>query len=106
MFKKIQFSLALGALSLVMLGCSDNGPAPTRAEVNTTATAPTNASAEGEPVAFTNAQGELWCPVMNVAMKSKEDAVGYQDYKGKRYYFCCAGCPERFKENPAAFAKK
>ena len=29
----------------------------------------------------------------------------YADYKGKRYFFCCAGCPEAFKKNPASFAK-
>jgi YHS domain-containing protein len=29
----------------------------------------------------------------------------YQDYKGRRYYFCCAGCPEAFKKDPAKYAK-
>lgn len=29
----------------------------------------------------------------------------YADYKGRRYFFCCAGCPEQFKANPAKFAK-
>ncbi len=29
----------------------------------------------------------------------------YSDYKGRRYYFCCAGCPDAFKKNPAKFAK-
>jgi YHS domain-containing protein len=29
----------------------------------------------------------------------------YSDYKGKRYFFCCAGCPEAFKANPSKFAK-
>lgn len=26
-------------------------------------------------------------------------------YKGKTYYFCCEGCPEKFKENPEKYAK-
>jgi len=29
----------------------------------------------------------------------------YADYKGKRYFFCCGGCPAAFKANPAKFAK-
>jgi YHS domain-containing protein len=29
----------------------------------------------------------------------------YADYKGKRYFFCCGGCPDAFKANPAKFAK-
>ena len=26
-------------------------------------------------------------------------------YKGKTYYFCCAGCPEEFKKNPKKYIK-
>ncbi len=29
----------------------------------------------------------------------------YADYKGRRYYFCCAGCPGAFKKDPAKYAK-
>jgi YHS domain-containing protein len=29
----------------------------------------------------------------------------FADYKGKRYYFCCAGCPKEFKKDPAKYAK-
>lgn len=29
----------------------------------------------------------------------------YADYKGKRYFFCCGGCPGEFKANPAKYAK-
>lgn len=29
----------------------------------------------------------------------------YADYKGKRYFFCCGGCPDAFKADPAKFAK-
>lgn len=48
------------------------------------------------------------CPVMKMskvdiakATKSKM----FADYKGRRYFFCCAGCPEAFAANPAKFAK-
>lgn len=29
----------------------------------------------------------------------------YADFKGRRYFFCCAGCPDTFKKDPAKFAK-
>lgn len=29
----------------------------------------------------------------------------YADYKGKRYFFCCGGCPTEFAKNPAKYAK-
>ena len=42
-------------------------------------------------------------PPVNIAKATKNHM--YADYKGKRYFFCCAGCPEAFKANPAKFAK-
>lgn len=29
----------------------------------------------------------------------------FADYKGNRYFFCCADCPKAFRANPAKFAK-
>lgn len=29
----------------------------------------------------------------------------FTDYKGRRYFFCCDGCPQTFKKNPAKYAK-
>jgi len=29
----------------------------------------------------------------------------YADYKGRRYFFCCGGCPESFKKDPAKYSK-
>lgn len=36
--------------------------------------------------------------------KATKDKM-YADYKGRRYFFCCAGCPDAFKKAPAKFAK-
>jgi YHS domain-containing protein len=48
------------------------------------------------------------CAVMpankvNIATATKGHM--YADYKGKRYFFCCGGCPAAFKANPAKYAK-
>ena len=50
----------------------------------------------------------MTCAVMpankvNVAAATK--AKMFADYKGNRYFFCCDGCPQAFKKNPAKYAK-
>ena len=51
---------------------------------------------------------EIACAVMgshkvNIAKATK--AKMFADYKGKRYFFCCGGCPAEFKKDPTKFAK-
>ena len=51
---------------------------------------------------------ELACAVMpshkvNIASATKNKM--FADYKGKRYFFCCGGCPTAFKKDPAKYAK-
>jgi YHS domain-containing protein len=36
--------------------------------------------------------------------KATKDGM-FADYKGRRYFFCCAGCPDAFKKDPAKFSK-
>lgn len=50
----------------------------------------------------------IHCAVMSKDVVNIKDATKnkmYADYKGRRYFFCCAGCPETFKKDPAKFAK-
>jgi YHS domain-containing protein len=52
---------------------------------------------------------ELPCAVMSTHKVKIADATKgkmFSDYKGRRYFFCCAGCPAAFKANPAKYAKK
>jgi YHS domain-containing protein len=54
------------------------------------------------------APAEVHCAVMTgKTVKIKEATANkmFQDYNGKRYFFCCPGCPGAFKANPAKFAK-
>ena len=51
---------------------------------------------------------EVHCAVMaknsvNIADATKKKM--YADHKGRRYFFCCAGCPEAFAKEPAKYAK-
>ena len=41
------------------------------------------------------------CPVLGDPI----DKSLYVDYQGYRIYFCCKGCPDEFKKNPAKYMK-
>jgi Cu+-exporting ATPase len=56
------------------------------------------------------APGEAAFGDRTVCLVSKEDftvspASPKVEYKGKTYYFCCAGCDTKFKENPEKYLK-
>jgi len=42
------------------------------------------------------------CPVMDGAINKEL----YTEYKGKKVYFCCEGCKEKFEENPEQYIAK
>jgi YHS domain-containing protein len=42
------------------------------------------------------------CPVMGGAI----DKTLFVEYKGKKVYFCCKGCPETFLANPEKYLAK
>ncbi|HSV43326.1 MAG TPA: YHS domain-containing protein [Candidatus Bathyarchaeia archaeon] len=44
------------------------------------------------------------CPVMKMPVKAGEGIA--IEHNGKTYYFCCAGCVEKFKQNPAAYLEE
>lgn len=67
--------------------------------------APPKADTDMKPAAYRNAEGQLVCPVMNIPIESEEKAVGFQDYEGVRYYFCCGDCPKAFKKDPTRWIK-
>lgn len=54
---------------------------------------------------YTNAKGELVCPVMGDAIASKEAAVASAEFEGKTYWFCCDSCQHRFADAPDVYAE-
>lgn len=53
----------------------------------------------GQPTAK---KAQTTCPVMGGAVNTNL----YVDADGKRVYFCCKGCPEEFKKDPAKYISK
>jgi len=45
------------------------------------------------------------CAVAGKEMKKSEVKITHE-YKGKTYYFCCAGCKEAFIKNPEKYTQK
>jgi YHS domain-containing protein len=46
----------------------------------------------------------LVCAVMGDKIGDVKTAA-FSVYKGKKYYFCCAGCKPEFEKNPAKYVK-
>ena len=45
------------------------------------------------------------CAVSGETFNKSEDTDSIE-YEGKTYYFCCAGCKEKFEKDPEKYAKK
>ena len=63
---------------------------------------------EAKPVKKAAVPTSGHCAVMKDSKVDIKDATAkkmYADHKGRRYFFCCAGCPEAFKKEPAKYAK-
>jgi len=63
-----------------------------------------SATAQGKKAA----PESVHCAVMTsnaVNIKSATAKNMFADYKGRRYFFCCGGCPAAFKKDPAKYAK-
>jgi xanthine dehydrogenase accessory factor len=57
----------------------------------------------GQQPAAQPAADEATCPVMGKTLK-KADMTAYE-YKGTTYYFCCPGCIDTFKADPAKYTQ-
>ena len=50
---------------------------------------------------------QIKCAVQGfkISIKDATKDKMFADYKGRRYFFCCNGCPQEFKAHPAKYAK-
>jgi YHS domain-containing protein len=62
----------------------------------------TDARAAAEAKPAPQAATQTKCPVLAGDINKEV----YADYKGKRIYFCCAGCDAEFKKDPEKYMKK
>ena len=97
--KALTLVIAALAVSVFFWGCAKEQPAPhddhaghDHASMDQT-----------QPQATVAAAEQTTCPIMEGNPINKNLFV---EYKGKKVYFCCAGCPEKFLENPEKYIAK
>ena len=104
--KKISLLIAALFTGLLMLnGCRKSEPAPSETSTMTMEEHEGHdhaATAEkaGEEVAAATVQ--TTCPVMGGAINK----ALFTEYKGKKVYFCCEGCKEKFEAEPEKYIAK
>lgn len=80
---------------IVLAGCEKQPPAQTPAKDGAVTGQADGAQAE--------ALVQTTCPIME---GNPIDKTLFVEYKGKKVYFCCKGCPEKFLENPEKYVAK
>jgi YHS domain-containing protein len=96
--------MILAALTGLILfaGCQKEPPAAQQPPQHSMqAPTPEHASTDQAQVKAVVAE-QTTCPVMGGAINKKI----FVEYKGKKVYFCCAGCPETFQANPEKYVAK
>lgn len=90
---------------LFVVGCSQNEPAAApdhsgHSGSNSDAGNAAAVPAADAAVPATPATTQTTCPVMAGNPISKDI---YVDYEGRRIYFCCAACPDMFRQDPEKY---
>lgn len=104
--------LTAAVAALFLAACQPKPPEPTgegaapppEAALPAPEAAPADpaAPAEGE-TALVEVNRDGHCPVMT---GNKVNHKVFADHEGKRYYFCCKGCPEKFSADPEKYIAK
>jgi YHS domain-containing protein len=97
--KKCNLILLLASLSLVGLivmgGCKESEPEVTTGSVPEVKTDTLPEVKDVTPVAFE----QTTCPIMDAPIKKNI----FVEYKGKKVYFCCSGCEDKFNADPEKY---
>ena len=102
--KKKHLVIAVLFAGLIMLnGCKKSEPAPTETSADTMQEMQEHAAMMSESAKeVVSAIEQTDCPVMGGAINK---AI-FTEYKGKKVYFCCSPCEEKFKEEPEKYIAK
>jgi len=101
--RKISLIIAVFFAGLLMLnGCKKSEPAPAETSTGTMTMQDDAAVAKDAAKEVVAATEQTTCPVMGAAINK----ALFTEYKGKKVYFCCDGCRERFEAAPEQYIAK
>ncbi|HUT47181.1 MAG TPA: YHS domain-containing protein [Sedimentisphaerales bacterium] len=83
--------------SVFVYGCKKSEPAPAAPAAPTAAQVAEDAASQ-----VVQAVEQTECPVMGGAINK----ALFTEYKGKKVYFCCDGCKEKFEAAPEQYIAK
>jgi YHS domain-containing protein len=104
-FKTMFMLISLLLVGLIMLnGCKKSEPAPSETSTETMQHEEHEQMAKMEETteAVAAAIEQTDCPVMGGAINK---AI-FTEYKGKKVYFCCSPCKEKFEQEPEKYIAK
>ncbi len=86
----------------VLAGCQKEKPAVQQPTKQGEKAAMQEHAAAGQATVAAVAGEQTTCPVMGNPI----DKNIFIEYQGKKVYFCCKGCPDVFKADPAKYIAK
>jgi len=92
---KKQFGIILTLISLLVIGLVMLAGCEKKTE-------PQIETESAQPVPQVSAIEQVVCPVMEGPINKEI----YTEYKGKKVYFCCSGCKEKFEKEPEKYLSK
>jgi YHS domain-containing protein len=102
-FKTMFMLISLLLVGLIMLnGCKKSEPAPTETPAETMQGQEHAAMVDEAAEAVAAAIEQTTCPIMD----SPINKALFTEYKGKKVYFCCSGCKEKFEQEPEKYIAK
>jgi len=103
-FKTMFMLISLLLVGLIMLnGCKKSEPAPSDTSADTMQEMQEHAAMMSESAKeVVSAIEQTDCPVMGGAINK---AI-FTEYKGKKVYFCCSPCKEKFEQEPEKYIAK
>jgi YHS domain-containing protein len=104
--KQFQMFLLAGVLIVGLIalnGCKKSEPAPDETPAERMQEMQGHMTMKAEPVKeIASAVEQTTCPVMGGAI----DKALFTEYQGKKVYFCCPGCKEKFEAEPEKYIAK
>ena len=101
--RKISLLIAVLFAGLLMLnGCKKSEPAPAETSTGTMTMQDHAAMAEDAAKEVVAAAEQTTCPIMG----GKINKAIFIEHEGKKVYFCCDGCQDKFKEAPEQYITK